>query len=723
MFKGKTLSIDEVGNNIVELCFNNKQESVNKFDRTTLDELACAVDYLKAVDSVEGLLLTSAKSVFVVGADITEFSSMFNLSESEFVARAKEVNALFSAIEDLPYPTVAAINGFALGGGFEICMACDSRIMADSAFVGLPEVTLGIMPGWGGTVRLPRLIGLNEALQWITTGGPNSSSQALSVGAVDNVVEQDRLKQTAVEQLRIMQDNYDEVLAKRRLKHLPLDTAKPLATELFDSTIRRLESTQGTNYPAAAMIIDLLRSSVHKDRDAALKQESHRFYQVTQTAAARALTGLFLGEQFVLKQAKQKQRLGSKDSAKVAKAAVVGAGIMGGGIAYQNALKDIPVVMKDIRKEALDLGIEEANSLLSKAVVRGKLDEASAKTILERVTPTLDDQLLSDADILVEAVVEIESIKAQVLSSLEAQVTSVDDRAVIASNTSTISITRLGESLQRPENFVGMHFFNPVHAMPLVEIIRGQKTSDDTIAKVCAYALKLGKKPIVVNDCPGFLVNRVLFAALMGMELLISEGADFTQVDEVMESWGLPMGPAYLADVIGLDTVNHCYSVLCAGLPERFIPLDGGCPSQTLQTMERIGQKNGRGYYTYPANERGRPVKTIDSTVSEVFVQRHGTTKLIDENTIIDRIMIPMGMEMIRCLEESVVASPIEADMALIYGIGFPKFRGGICRWMDEIGLQALCERADQYTDVSPLYQPTDKLRHLATLGQNLYSQ
>lgn len=721
MFQGKTLRLDELSNNIVELCFDNGRGSVNKFDQTTLAELETALQRLKGTPSVRGLILTSAKSGFVVGADIGEFSAMFSLSEGDFLSNAAHVNGIFSDIEELPFPTIAAINGFALGGGFEICMACDSRIMATSASVGLPEVTLGIMPGWGGTVRLPRLVGLSAALQWITSGRPNSALQALSVGAVDKVVEQVILKQVAIEHLQMMHENFDELLVSRQQKQKPLSIADSDLSELIAITTNRLMSKQGANYPAGTMIVKLLQSSVLEHRDAALEMENRAFYQVTQTPSARALSGVFLGEQFVLKQAKQKQQLASKRNSALSKAAVIGAGIMGGGIAYQNALKDVPVIMKDIRQEALDLGIEEANSLLSKAVIRGKLDEEGAKTILARITPTLHDQLLTDADVLIEAVVEIESIKAQVLSSLESQLGPTDQPVVIASNTSTISITSLAKSLRRPESFVGMHFFNPVHAMPLVEIIRGEKTSDETVAKICAYALKLGKKPIVVNDCPGFLVNRVLFAALMGMEMLISEGVDFRQIDQVMESWGLPMGPAYLADVIGLDTVNHCYSVLCEGLPERFNRLAGGYPSGILLGMERIGQKNGRGYYAYPANERGRPIKTNDSAVSEIFAQRQGVSQVLDETEIIDRIMLPMGLEMVRCLEESVVATPIEADMALIYGIGFPRFRGGICRWMDEVGLKTVCEHADRYAHVSPLYNAPQSLRQRAAAGDTLY--
>jgi 3-hydroxyacyl-CoA dehydrogenase/enoyl-CoA hydratase/3-hydroxybutyryl-CoA epimerase/enoyl-CoA isomerase len=318
---------------------------------------------------------------------------------------------------------------------------------------------------------------------------------------------------------------------------------------------------------------------------------------------------------------------------------------------------------------------------------------------------------------VVEAVVELEAVKKQVLPAVEALVA---NNAFITSNTSTISINRLAESLQRPENFCGMHFFNPVHAMPLVEIIRGEKTSDETIAAVSAYSLALGKKPIVVNDCPGFLVNRVLFALLSGLEMMLAEGADFQQIDKVMEAWGLPMGPAYLMDVVGIDTINHCYPVLTNGLPERFSKGDNW-PTDIIFKAGRLGQKNGLGYYKYELNEKGKPAKIVDPDVIAMFEAQFGQAQIRDKQEITDRLMIAMAMEMVHCLEEGIVASPAEADMSLIYGVGFPVFHGGICRWMDEQGLQSIVDRADKYTHLSELYRPTEKLRAMAAGGDTFY--
>ncbi len=718
MYSGSTLSLKTIENGFVELIFDNQNGSVNKFDQQTLAELAQAIAVLTSASSVRGLLVTSNKAVFVVGADITEFSDMFAVSEEEFLQAAQQVNTLFSQIEDLPFPSVASINGFALGGGLEICLACDSRVISDTAAVGLPETGLGILPGWGGTVRLPRLAGFATAAQWITTGAQQKADSALAVGVVDAVVAAADLRGHAIQRLQQMADGKLDYLSRRLKKKAPVAESAAELEAISGKIEAMIEAKFGDNYPAPLIVLELLRSAADKSRDAAVGLENHAFFKVTRTPQARALVGLFLSDQYIAKRARGFNKGLSEQPSKVSQAAVIGAGIMGGGIAYQNAIKGYPVVMKDINQSALDLGLSEATKLLAKSVARGKFGEEKAQQILSQIHPTLLDDDLSNCDMVVEAVVEMESVKKQVLSAVESL---LEPSAVIASNTSTISINRLASSLQRPENFCGMHFFNPVHAMQLVEVIRGDKTSDHTVAALCNYALALGKKPIVVNDCPGFLVNRVLFAMLFGLEMMIKEGVDFQQIDQVMEDWGLPMGPAYLMDVIGLDTIHHCYSTMIDGLPERFVKTDSW-PTETLFNAGRQGQKNGLGYYRYGLNDKGKPSKAVDPEAIAMIEAIASPAKLVSAEEVIDRLLIAMAMEMVHCLEEAVVASPEEADMALIYGVGFPAFRGGICRWMDEQGLDSIVERGDRYAHLSALYKPTDRLREMAARGATLYS-
>jgi 3-hydroxyacyl-CoA dehydrogenase/enoyl-CoA hydratase/3-hydroxybutyryl-CoA epimerase/enoyl-CoA isomerase len=718
MYNGNTLSLTMHSNGFAEIQFNNQAESINKFDQKTIDELYDAINALLNAKDVRGLLFTSAKPVFVAGADITEFTTMFSATKDEFFASVNHVNQLFSQIEDLPFPSVAAINGHALGGGLEICLACDGRIISSKATIGLPETSLGIMPGWGGTVRLPRLTNYLIAAQWITTGAQYRSDVALEAGVVHAVVEPDQLHSKAIQLLQEMADGDRDYRAERSRKMSPLPQTQaelePQADHLRAAVIGKV----GHHYPAPLKALETMSAAAGLDRDQAIGLETQTFYELSQTSQARALIGLFLGDQYIAKRAKHYSHALGEELPPVSTAGVIGAGIMGGGIAYQNAIKGYPVVMKDINQSALDLGFKEADKLLNKLVSRGKLSEQKSIEIRDRITATLDNGDIVDCDMLVEAVVEQESIKKQVLSELENQ---LKPSAYICSNTSTISINRLASSLQHPENFCGMHFFNPVHTMKLVEVIRGDKTSDSTIAAVCNYALGLGKKPIVVNDCPGFLVNRVLFALCFGLEMLIAQGADFQQIDIVAEEWGMPMGPAYLMDVVGIDTVNHCYSVMMNGLPERFKKIVDVWPSEALFKADRLGQKNALGYYKYELNEKGRPTKMVDPSAVEILHDLFGSCYELDQQEIIDRLMLAMAMEMVHCLEEGIVASPMEADMALIYGVGFPLFRGGICRWMDEEGLQSICDRADQYAGLSELYRPTDKLREMAAKNQTFH--
>ena len=717
MFEGNTLSLTTLDNDYAEIKFDSQSGSVNKFNAETLAELRQAMDMLKQQQGIKGLLLSSGKSVFVVGADITEFKGMFSASKEQFIEAAYVVNELFSEIEDLPYPSVAAINGFALGGGFEVCLACDCRVISSKAAIGLPETGLGIIPGWGGTVRLPRLIGYTDAVQWIVSGQQQKPAAAQQAGAVDVIAEPEELRTESLKVLQEMVDGTRDYEARRLQKMSPL-TLSDAELEAAASNYRAaVVGKLGSHYPAQLKAIDLVAGAASLGRDEAVRRENVAFYEISQTPQARALVGLFLNEQYVVKLAKNRAVTHKPEPIKTA--GVIGAGIMGGGIAYQNAIRGYSVVMKDIAQPALDLGIDEATKLLGKSVSRGKLTDDKAQQLLSSIRPTLVDSDITGCEILVEAVVELEVVKMQVLAAAEALLPTT---SIMTSNTSTISINRLAEPLQRPENFCGMHFFNPVHAMPLVEIIRGEHTSDATVAAVCTYALGLGKKPIVVNDCPGFLVNRVLFAMLFGLEIMISEGADFQQIDKVMEGWGLPMGPAYLMDVIGIDTINHCYPVMMDGLPQRFKKTADVWPTEAVCNAKRLGQKNGLGYYRYELNEKGKPAKAVDPEVIAMLESLYGAAKQLEADEIIDRLMVAMAMEMIHCLEEGVVSSPAEADMALIYGVGFPPFHGGICRWMDEIGLQEICDRGDRYLSISELYRPTQKLRAMAAKGETLYS-
>ncbi|MGS2722293.1 fatty acid oxidation complex subunit alpha FadB [Porticoccus sp. GXU_MW_L64] len=712
LYKGEALSVVVQESGIAEMCFDNQSDSVNKFNQQTVRELGEALQVLQSASSVKGLLVTSGKSVFIVGADLMELSQ---LNADGLRAVSRQNNDNFSALEDLPFPTLVAINGFALGGGFECSLACDFRVMSTEAQVGLPETKLGIIPGWGGTVRLPRLIGFDNAVEWIASGGHKRPPQALKDGAVDAVLAPEQLRDEALKMLQRAIDGQLDYHSRRKRKtgRLQLNAVE---LQMAATTCRALVAAKaGKHYPAPLVAVDLMTKAASLDREGALVEESKAFAKVGETPQCRAMIGLFLNDQYLGKVAKKLAKTVDKP---VTSAGVLGAGIMGGGISYQHALKGMPVVMKDIAQPALELGLSEANKLVNKRVTKGRLTPLKAGEILSRINPTLHDVELSSADLVVEAVVENPKVKKQVLAEVE-QV--IGNDAILTSNTSTISITELAEGLQRPEQFCGMHFFNPVHAMPLVEIIRGEKTADATVAAAVAHVLALGKKPVVVNDCPGFLVNRVLFPSVLGFDALLRAGADFQQVDKVLEKWGWPMGPAYLLDVVGIDTSVHALGVMSKGFPDRMSGAEDS-PLQRLFAAQRLGQKTGAGFYRYEADKKGKPKKLVDDSVYDLLGGGQAIEpRQFSDEEIVARFMVPMCTEMVRCLEDGIVASPSEADMALIYGVGFPPFRGGVFRWLDEIGLDTFCAMAEPLAELGPLYQPTEAMAAMAASGKTYY--
>lgn len=716
IYQGKNIQVDffDQTQGIVQFHFNATDESVNKFDRKTTQEYQEAVTALENRDDIQGLIVTSGKSVFIAGADITEFTEYFSRSKDEIEAWLLDINHIFNRFEDLPFPKVAAINGAALGGGCEMALVCDYRVAGVSAQIGLPETKLGIFPGFGGSVRLPRLIGIDNALEAIATGKAYRPDAALKLGLVDAVVADELLEQAAADLVKKCLVGEFDWQAKRQEKQVPVKLNQLEQAMAFNSAKGVIfAKANPKHYPAVAIALETIEKHANLNRDDAIALEAKGFAKAATTPQATALVGLFLNDQTVKKLAKKH----SQNAQTIKQAAVLGAGIMGGGIAYQAASKGLPIIMKDIQTKQLDLGMNEAGKLLSKEVERGKSTPAKMAQTLSHIRPTLNYGDFGEVDIVIEAVVENPTIKEAVLSEVEGL---VKQDAILASNTSTISITRLAHALKRPENFVGMHFFNPVHRMPLVEVIRGEKTSDTAIATTVALAQKMGKTPIVVNDCPGFLVNRVLFPYFGAFDLLVKEGADFVTIDKTMEKFGWPMGPAYLLDVVGMDTGVHAAKVMAEGFPDRMKPDYKGA-TQLMFEHERLGQKNGVGFYQYETDKRGKPKKIADSTTYELLNLVQTDHQEFDEQEIIDRMMIAFCNETVRCLEDDIVASPAEADMAMIMGVGFPPFRGGPCRYIDQIGVANYVALCDKYAYLGKAYEAPAKLRDMAQNGETFY--
>lgn len=693
--------------------FNNTKSSVNKFDAATLDELRSSINQVQKEKGLVGLVLTSGKEAFMVGADITEFLSFFKKNDIE--PWLEKTHQLFNDIEDLPFPTVSAIKGFCLGGGFEVVLSTCFRIATPTARVGLPETKLGIIPGWGGTIRLPRLIGADNAVEWIASGSTWDPKDALRVGAIDAIVEAANLESAALK--LIQQANTGKLTwEKRRFQKMsPLKFRSAIEKQMAIETSRAFVGAQaGKHYPAPLEAISVIERTADLSRDQALPLERKSFSNLAKTRCAESLISIFLSDQYNKKHVKAF----TQKAKPVKRAAVLGAGIMGGGIAYQSASKGVPILMKDLLVPALEKGLGEASQLLIKQIERKKIDAAGMARVLSSITPTLSYGDFQDVDLVIEAVVENEGIKRKVLGELSNQ---VRKGTVIASNTSTIPIDKLASATAEPENFCGMHFFNPVHRMPLVEVIRGAKTSDETIGTVVQYALQMGKVPVVVKDCPGFLVNRILFPYFWGFFTLLVDGVHPYEIDKVMESFGWPMGPAYLLDVIGLDTAFHAQKVMNDAFPDR-MPLENPSILDKMNQEKRLGQKTGVGFYRYSIDKKGRPQKNSDASLDALLAPFVKTKKAATKEDIIDRLMIPLVNESARCLMDGIVSSPQELDLALINGLGFPPFLGGAMKYLDHFGLEAFAQRAQQFRPIGKAYESPALIHEHIKAKSSFYS-
>ena len=713
-YEGQALRCQPLEDGMVELIFDAKRGSVNKLDRQTLSELREVTDQLKGDSSIKGLMVSSAKDAFIVGADITEFLDYFSSSEEEIIAWLKTANAIFCDLEDLDFPSVCAFNGNALGGGLEIGLATIYRVMSNNAKVGQPEVKLGIVPGFGGTVRLPRVIGADNAIEWIAGGNEYDAVDAFKNGVVDAVVEPPMLREAALHLLRQAICGKLDWKAKRQEKLEPLTLDSMEGLMIFEGGKIFVSGKAGPHYPAPVKAVEVMQAAATHGREKALELEHQGFAKLAKSAVASNLVTLFLNDQFLKKNAKKYQ----KSALPIQTAAVLGAGIMGGGIAYQSAYRGIPVVMKDVSTEATTAGLSHAAELLNKQISRGKIDAEKMATILNKIQTTHSYDDIKVADIVVEAVVEKFELKKKVLAEVESI---MRNDAILTTNTSTLSISMLAEGLKRPESFCGMHFFNPVHRMPLVEIIRGKKTGEHAIAQAVGYASALGKSPLVVNDCPGFLINRILAPYFAGFMGLLAHGVDFKRIDKVMEQFGWPMGPAHLLDVIGLDTAAHVEDVMAQGFPDR-MKNEAKSAVLILYENERYGQKNGKGFYLYSAHQKAKTEKKPDPLV-DFLLQSMIINKIdVTDEELVERMMLPMIIESSRCLEDEIVHTPQEIDMACIYGIGFPPFRGGLLKYADAIGLQPLCEKAQYYASNNPLYTPTEYIQTLARDAKGFYA-
>jgi 3-hydroxyacyl-CoA dehydrogenase/enoyl-CoA hydratase/3-hydroxybutyryl-CoA epimerase/enoyl-CoA isomerase len=711
--------LEVLDGNIALLTLDQPGAPVNTLGQAMLGELEAAVADLQSRPGLRGLIFRSGKpGTFVAGADLRELGSAPMNPEftRQMVKRGLDVIA---AIESLPYPTVALIDGACLGGGLELAMGFDYRLASTNprTEIGLPETQIGLIPGWGGTQRLTRLIGPSLAAEMICGGEAISAARARERGLVFDAVPAEHLLDEGLRLLEWARKSEDWHAARRR-KQQPVGLSEEQQSFTFAVSRGAVLAKTGGHYPAPLAALDAIARGCNLPLNDGLKAETDAFVHLVGSPISRNLIAIFF-----MKKRLQKDPGVSDRNIKpkpVHQVGVVGAGVMGSGIAAAHVRRGIPALMIDSAPAALEKGLANITKSLQGRVEIGRMSPAEMAGALARLSTSLSLDALADRDVVVEAIIENEEAKVGLYRTVE-KLLRLD--AILASNTSTISITRMAQAVSRPESFAGLHFFNPVERMQLVEVIRGERTSDQTVATLVELAKKIGKTPIVVRDCPGFLVNRILFPYLNESLVLLQEGASPRAIDRAATAFGMPMGPITLNDVVGLDVSLDAGRVVNTAFEDRAArthhPETGWSILDELVAAGRRGQKSGAGFYSYAKGSRGADDPALEGFLAKVRTGR----REIGQEEMTDRLFLPMLTEASRVLMEGIVREPGDVDMGLILGIGFPPFRGGILRWADSLGLPAVLEKLKKYEHLGPRFQPTEQMRRLAAEGRGFYRE
>ncbi|HEX6198699.1 MAG TPA: 3-hydroxyacyl-CoA dehydrogenase NAD-binding domain-containing protein, partial [Thermoanaerobaculia bacterium] len=640
----------------------------------------------------------------IAGADVGMIAEVADPVAAE--AGVRYGQRVFAAWEALPFPTVAAIRGACMGGGTEIALASTYRVVSDSegTKIALPEIKLGILPAWGGSTRLPRLVGIEAALDLILTGKSLYSKKALRIGFADALLPDARFLDLVRDfALAKIGGKAPKRGGRADLKSLLLER-NPLGRKvLFDQAEKQTRAKTGGHYPAPLRALEVVRTGIEDGLRAGFEAEAKAAAELAVSPVAKNLIHVFQ----LMEGAKKGTGVEGGEAREVESVAVLGAGVMGGGIGQLAADQGLPVRLKDIRGEALASGLEHAAKVFRKQVKKRRLSDDGMRRRMALLRPTLDYSGFRRADVVIEAVVEKLAVKQAVFAEVAGE---VRDDTVLASNTSALSIDAIGERTPHPERVVGMHFFNPVDRMPLVEVVAGRRSAPWAVNTVFELTRKLGKTPVLVTDTPGFLVNRLLTFSLGEALWLLHEGHRIEDVDRAMDEWGMPMGPVALTDEVGIDVAFEVAHTLNDAFGDR-LPLPPWI--DRLEEDGRLGAKNGKGFYRYDDRERQGP----DPSVYELL----GLEPRIEDpqpSRIVDRMVLRMVDEAARCLDEGVVGSAGAVDLAMILGTGFPPFRGGVCRYADRRGLGEVIETLEGFAaEVGERYLPSDALRQASEAG------
>jgi len=671
----------EIGDDgICVLTFDRPESGANVFDAATMQNLSEHLDAIENDPAVQGVIVASAKkSIFIAGADLKTLLKQAQTGEMRaFIAEGQKT---FNRLAALKIPTVAAIHGACAGGGYEITLACDYRVASnDSATkVGLPETTLGLVPAWGGATRLPRLIGPNAAAEVILKGKLYGAEDALRIGLVDEVVAPEELMGAARKKLN----------EGKRKPSQPAETEKEIAAPRDHNA-------------APARALEVISRGLRSSVDESLAMELDAIVELGETETTRNLIrNFFLGDKF--------RKGASKAVAeKITHAAVIGAGVMGAGIAQWLSSRGVSVILRDVSIEQLDRGLGNIERTYAEAVKRNLMSEEKARQGRARIVASTQPEEMRDVQIVIEAASEKLEVKKQIFRDLAAKTP-----AILATNTSALSISELGETTGGPGRVIGLHFFNPVSRMKLVEVVVGKGTAPETVERALAFTRQIGKLPVVVRDSPGFLVNRVLFPYLLDAAELYQCGLTAKEIDDPLVEWGMPMGPLRLMDEIGIDITVDIAETLAGSLGNR-----ARMPEilRKMQAAKMLGRKSGSGFYKYEGK-----TQTENEALEE---WRQACGENFAAENLCNRLVFLMINEAARCLEEKVVSTPEDADFGMMMGTGFAPFRGGPLRFADHFGLKKLVAEMDGlHSKAGDKFVPCDLLRQHAQNGTKFYDR
>ncbi|GAA4357442.1 fatty acid oxidation complex subunit alpha FadJ [Kangiella marina] len=692
-------------------------ESQNVLKMEFIEELEPVIEQIKTDSSVKGLIIKSGKpGSFIAGADITMFGKMNTADDAEQLSA--QGHQFFNTLEKLNKPVVAAIHGACLGGGLELALCCGGRVISDSpkTKLGLPEVQLGVLPGGGGTQRLPRLIGIAPSLDMMLTGKQLFPKQAKKLGLVDEVVPEANLMKAARQRIADLRKgkekktSFGSYFSVKGLQKLVLESNPVGRNIIFDQARKTVEKKTKGNYPAPKKIIECVDKGMSQGMKAGLAIEARNFGQLVVSPEAKALISVF----FATTELKKDNGVDSDaEAVPLRKIGVLGGGLMGSGIAYvsvDKAKKQVRV--KDVSPEGVNGALNYSWKLIAKKMKKRIVSESDARRTMSQLTGAVDYAGFKDTDMVIEAVFEDIELKHKMVKDVEEN---CSDKTIFATNTSSIPITKIAEGAKKPEKVVGLHYFSPVEKMPLVEIIATEKTEDWVIATCVELAKQQGKTPIVVNDGAGFYVNRILAPYINEAGILLNEGGAIEKLDKAMVHAGFPVGPITLLDEVGIDVATKVAPILEDAFGER---MSTPKAFEKLKDDDRKGKKNKRGFYKYDGKSKSKEVDESVYAVLGVSPDKH-----VEGKEIAERGMLLMANEAARCLDEGIIRSARDGDIGAIFGIGFPPFQGGPFRYMDSLGIDHVVARLEHYQKLhGDRFAPADILVKMESNGESFHS-